>query len=1136
MTSRLVALSNVNSTYYANIQAIVARAMNDAEQARNSRRKVMLPFKVPHESVAEYERVFGWKIVVENHGLRTALSPHVAGLTYCMSLRNLMSLGADGEEVLALDADLPLIVAKGASYVKVIRTYASNRLSAGYSLEDAQLGRLATSSNSAVGTAAKAVVTELREGGGSRVFIDMRDPTIRGDVVLIDHARTSISLVQAVACATVWKARSIRGVCFFQPEMLTSNEGSLSAFAGQYFINEDKDLISFVPDESPETAFSHSWSGLRSFFINHECVYDGKTWLVEKHLGANGIFHYAITKTSDTWQFPTELGANYYSADMTEWVELEYPTRGGVLDGSDPVYWRRDKVKLLKSLYDKTMAVMMTVDPKRLTREEVLGVMRAYNNTSVLGGDTVRKPVRMYSGDLASAAVPILAQVVCRRAAASAECSMILSELRRRYNVASEGVLSLFWEVCCAGMEFAQTVSITGAFATTAPSLTELVNGTVNMSVIAKAVPTVVTVVQIVGNGEVRDCGKMTPGFPGAKTSQVARLLERAKQFKLMGAALFESACIPERYSDSSSDEGGVGVGSAYFDDSPFVEGRQGALAHVVEHESYERAPEIVREGLSAKLFDKLVSEQDAADYVNVPRRVNRYEELREAPDVEVPTVLNDAAGMQEDYDDGFVGVSMDDPEIVPHVASTEDTSLVREAYMSINDAKREIAQPKRVRRARGRAAAAGVLPRTQVGLLAALGKRNTDVPMNRAQVDFTLAPKEAIDAIQRVCYVDDWEQRLDAQLKSGLWQPNKEDLKVYVGKVETAKAEAMLKTFFSTADVDLHRWLLMVKGKSKPPLDPGANEKVPLPQTIMYNESKEYNAMYSSQLARFQDAVESFLRPNVRFNDRRSPADHEIWFNSLQPIRRTAKSVYRYQGDSYNFDRSQELASFCVELEFYRRHGLDEGTLELWKQTMGVKTAVSLMHGILMHIVLQGLSGIFKTLFRNGVVTWASVVDAANLSPDMLVSLDIKGDDYTIETIVPIDISRASEVLAWRYNFSAKLWGCEYLYFCSKYWLYVDGWWHWVTDPERKYESLCAAVAVDASGDAPLSEKWVSLRDDLRHYNNGLVVEELATAVAATNTRRTRPPLALIGGLANLAENRDAFFAFYGPVELVGL
>nr|QKS69535.1 RNA-dependent RNA polymerase [Erysiphe necator associated bluner-like virus 1] len=1134
MADRLAALANPNSSYYANINNLLARAMADADAANNSRRKVMLPFKVPQESVAEYERIFGWKIVIENHGLRSAFSPHVTGLTYCMALRNMMSLGSDGEEVIAIDADLPLIVAKGASYVKVVRSHLSNRLSAGYVLEDAQLARLMHSGNQAVKLAASSMVSELREGGGTRVFDDVTSSEIRGDVVLLDHSRTSMSLIQAVACASAWHASAVRGVCFFQPEMLTEREGALSAFPGQFYVDDERDLITYVPAESPETSFSHCWSALRSFFVNHECVYDGKTWLVEKHLGSNGIFHYVANRSDEPWGFPSELGANYYSSDLTEWIELEYPTRGGVLDGSDPVYWRREKVRLLKSLYEKTMAVMLTVDPKRLTREEVMSVMRAYNNTSVVGGDTVKRPVRVYAGDLARAAVPILAQVVCRRAAASAECSHVLTELRRRYNVAGEGMLALFWEVCCTGMAFAQEISLAGAFVSGAGDLTQLVDGTVNMSVLARDVPLTVTITQVVGGGVVRDCGKFCPGFPGAKPSFVMDLLARARKFADVGASMFSGGFDAEEVVSDGGTDGGVKVPSGSRGDGS-LRGAAGASA-VMQQESYERATVEERDGLSGKLYSKLVAEQDAAMYVNVPRRVETYESVMEVPDVVVPTIFSDPAAMQDDYDDGFPGVSMHDPEIVPHVASTEDTSIVREMFMSVNDSKREIATPKHVRRAKGRAGAAGVLPRTQMGVLAAVGKRNSDVPMNREFVDFSMTPKQAVDKIQEVCYVADWRDKLAGHLQSGLWQPNQEDLNVYVGKVDTQKAEAMLKTFFCASDVDLHRWILMVKSKSKPPVDPGAHEKVPLPQTIMYNESKEYNAMYSSQLARFQSVVESLMRPNIQFNDRRSPADHEIWFNSLEPVRRTAKTLYSYQGDSYNFDRSQELTAFSVELEFYRRHGLDEHTLELWKQTMGVKTAVSLMHGVLMHIVLQGLSGIFKTLFRNGLVTLASVVDATRITPETLVSLDIKGDDYTLETVVPIDVARAVEVLAWRYNFSAKLWGCDYLYFCSKYWVQVDGWWYWVTDPERKYESLCAAVAVDSKGDTTLAEKWTSLKDDLRHYNNGLVVEELARAVQAANPRRTRPPLALIGGLARFAEDRDAFFAFYGPAEVVGL
>lgn len=1104
--------------------------------AASARRRVMIPFKVSATSVAEYERRFGWKIVVENHGLRSAHAPHVAGLAYCMALRNMLALGADGEEVIAIDADLPLVVAKGAAYVKVVRTATSNRLVSGYALEEMQLERLARSGNSSVKTAAAATLDDLRAGGGGRVFLNPCDVAIRGDAVLVDHTRTSISLAQVVACASAWRATVVRGVCFFQVEMLTEKSGALSAFPGSYFIDEDEDVITYVPDVDPETSFSHCWSALRSFFVNHECVYEGKTWVVEKHLGEGGIFHYVANCAREPWEFPVELGANYYSEDMTEWVELEFPTRGGVADGASAVYWRREKVRLLKSLYEKTMATLLSVDPKRLTREEVLGVMRAFNNTTVVGGDTVKRPLRVYAGDLDKAATPVLAQVVHRRAAASAECSKALGEIRRRYNIANEGVLSLFWEMCCSTTSFVKDVSIAVAFGNETRELTDLVSGSVNMAVLAKEVPASILVVQVVGGGVQRDCGPMLPGLPGSKPSFVVELLERARRFASEGTAMFRGSCVPFGPGSSSGSEGGVSVDSS-LESAEGYSGRVTGLPTLVcERESYVPVSSVEREGITKKLYDKLVAEQDAVDFVKPPRVVTSYEQVSALRSTVVPTTFYGVSAMQEDYDDGFPGVSMSDPEVVPYVASVEDTSVVREAYMSINDAKREAAQPRYVRRAKGRAAAAGVLPRTQMGLLAALGKRNTDVPVNRASVDFELEPKQAVSAIRDVCYVDEWKAVLERELNTGLWQPCKEDLNVYVGKVETSKAEAMLKEFFSIADVDMHRWLVMTKGKCKPPLDPGADAKVPLPQTIMYNESKGMNAMYSSIMSRFHDVVDAMMLPSVKFNDRSSPAEHEIWFNTLQPLRATAPVVHRYQGDSFNFDRSQELMAFSVELQFYKEHGLDEQTLDIWKQTMGVKTAVSLMHGILMHIVLQGLSGIFKTLFRNGLVTLASVIVATRVTRQTLISLDIKGDDYTLETNVPVDVAYAVRVLAWKFNFSAKLWGCDYLYFCSKYWVWCDGWWYWVTDPERKFEALCAAVAVNDKGETVLSEKWTSLREDLRHYDNGAVVEELANAVLATNTRRLRPPVMLIGGLANLAENRDEFFSFYGPTELVGV
>lgn len=1114
---RVKALTDPTSSYYLNLCKLLAKAQADATSAAAKRKKVVIPFKVDAASVVDYERRFGWRIVVENHGLRSVTDPHVAGLAFCMALRNAVALGRDGEEVVALDADLPSLVAKGMAYVKVVRTSSSSRLQAAYALEDSQLQRLAESGQFAISGAAAAVLDEIRNGGGSRVFLDPSAPGLRADTLLVDHTKTSVSLRQVVVAADAWGATMVRGVCFFQPEMLVSATGPLSAFKGEYVIDEERDLVAYVPDACPEASMSHSWSALRSFFMNHECVHNGRTWLVEKHLGNEGIFHYVARLATEPWMFPEELGANYYSADMLEWVELQYPTRGGAAGGVSPLYWRRDAVRIPKRMYDGVMATLMAVEAKRLTKEEVLSVMRNYNHTYIVHGDTVRKPNRIWADMCKDAAVPLLALATFRRASASAELSKMLSVVRTRYNVANAGMLALLWNVACAAKEGFSTLSMFTAFSH-GSTLSELESAGVDLRVLVRDVPTVIEVKQVVGAGIERDCGELTLGMPTGRSKFVDSILAKARAFM---------AKKPRVEVAVESDDGEFFDANSELEDS----GEAIPVVEVVQESRVERASP---EGVSKKLFEKLLAEQDATLDVRPPRVVHTYEGTVKDGVPKMPVAFAGITEMQDDYDDGMPGVSEEDAEMVPYIAAESDVETSRHTYMNLNDAKRELPAGKWIRRAKTRGGAAGMLPRSQAGLLAAMGKRNTEVPSNRESVDFLTAPAKAVEAIRRVCFVDNWRDILNRELGSGLWQPTTEDLREYVSKVDGTKAEALLKEFFSVADVDMKRWLVMAKSKAKPPVDELAHTKVPLPQTIMYNESKGMNAMYSSILSRFHDATDGMLRPQVKFNDRKSPAEHEMWFNTLEPLRKSCKRVYGYHGDSFNFDRSLELMAFTVELEFYRTHGLNAETLELWKETMGVKQAVSLMYGIVMHIVLQGLSGIFKTIFRNGLVTLASVVECTKVTRDSLVSLDVKGDDYTIETNVPIDTGRAVKLLAWKYNFSAKLSEDDYLWFCSKVWIKVDDWWYWVTDPVRKFESVSAAQVVNDGGDECLAEKWVSLRDDLRLYDDGIIMEQLALAVYAKGGR-SRPPYGLVGGLSQLADDKNFFMAFYGAAEKIG-
>jgi hypothetical protein len=364
---------------------------------------------------------------------------------------------------------------------------------------------------------------------------------------------------------------------------------------------------------------------------------------------------------------------------------------------------------------------------------------------------------------------------------------------------------------------------------------------------------------------------------------------------------------------------------------------------------------------------------------------------------------------------------------------------------------------------------------------------------------------------------------------------PNSADIEEYVPKVDTGKAKKMLTEFFSTADVDLKLWLIMTKAKAKPPVDPGAAGKVALPQTILYNESSSTNAMFSAMLSRFHDVVDSLYVPGVKQNLRGSPDKMELWFNSHEPVRRSLSEVHRYEGDSYNYDSSLELMAAAVMLADYKAHGFDEGLLKKYEEIYGEKKAVSIMHGFVMWVTLQGVSGVFDTLWRNGRVTLAAVVRSASLTRDQIVTLAVTGDDFLLETRTRVDEGETVEGLALTYNFSAKFFGVEHMYFCSRYFVQVEGWWYWVADPLKKYESAVAAITRDVRVGERIKERHTALRDDLRHYDDYRVLEAVSHAVASRFGKEVLP-LAIVQTLAAWADDFDRYAGQWLYEEKVGL
>jgi len=388
------------------------------------------------------------------------------------------------------------------------------------------------------------------------------------------------------------------------------------------------------------------------------------------------------------------------------------------------------------------------------------------------------------------------------------------------------------------------------------------------------------------------------------------------------------------------------------------------------------------------------------------------------------------------------------------------------------------------------------------------------------------------VDKMIEVSYVDGWQNILARELTGGLWQSSEVDIAEYVPKVETSKMAKLMNSFFDASDEDLSKWLMMVKSVAKPPVDAAAHAKVQLPQTILYSEQSPVTAKYSAMHTRLYEVVRSMLRPNISFNNRDSPADHEVWFNSCQGLRDSCEEVIGVEGDITCYDRSQEHMMLLFELTWYRRHGLSRDTLHLWEQTHGVKRALSMMYGVVMYIVLQGVSGIFKTLFRNGLMCWGAVIYALDLRREDIISLDIVGDDFLAELSRRVCLERALDVYTLTCNFTVKLGRPEVLGICSREWIYVRGWWYFVVNPVKRIESVSRALVVNAPMDQ-LEEKWRSLVDDLRHYDDALVMEVLAEAVKKRYAL-VREPRAIIRALATMAYSRSKYFASFGPEEVV--
>jgi hypothetical protein len=533
------------------------------------------------------------------------------------------------------------------------------------------------------------------------------------------------------------------------------------------------------------------------------------------------------------------------------------------------------------------------------------------------------------------------------------------------------------------------------------------------------------------------------------------------------------------------------------------------------------------------RLLRKMMEDQGGVQVRDVVRdRVSRFPSVlgkrSTVPFVEVEPV----SALRSDLARLRGGMEERDVVATGYRLAELEVSKTTEGSLSVNDSKRVIPKPRYVRRPVVCAGSEGKRVASQMSLLAAGFKRNLGVPSNRGSVDLDYLPGFAAERVIDVVYRDDWQEVVQRYLDNGMWVPNERDLEDFLSGIDEMKVKKMVDEFFMESEVTLDKWMLMAKGKVKPSREEGIQAKVDHGQTIMYLESSSTNAMYSSMMRTFKKCVDDCLRPEVRVNAQESDVEHENWYNSLESVRKSHLKTYSYASDIRCFDRAQEHPALRSELEFYRRHGLDAARLRLWEQTHGTKKAYSMMFGVVLTVVLGGVSGLWKTLWRNGYVTLAGFVVSTELKRLDVVMMDIKGDDMDVELCRPVNVQTAVERMSLTFNLSAKVFTNDVRYMCKQFRIRISGHWLLIADPWARAQSLLTPVWVGNQEDT-LRERWVSFGADMRHYD-----DEIALLAVAEATQQYYGldflPGGLVHALATVAADYGKFVKLFTAPEVV--
>lgn len=1099
------ALRDPSSEYYKHLMRMLSNATAVERQAQASSPHVTVPFFLPDDSTNHLESQFGVRLRCKRGPIRSRNTELVAGMI-CVLDHALCEHGASGgRSLLMVDGDLCFLASRSLEGRAVERTQSHARLASSYAEEDCALERARLNPKSEMRVGAQLIIDEQLSGGGEHYAPFVRSRGARFDVAIINHFKTPVG-VEQVALLVEKRARMAIGAIPYQPDMLYKMSGELECFPGKFYVDKDADMLTLVPRSDATMSISHPYSAWLGFINNNVLKVNGREYLCEKYCKIPGIMYYSLNPVDGEYESPEELRTFYFDSAKAKVSVIKYPKAKLSPDGS-PVGFERGEVSIPTSRLERVMGRAMISRSAVVSPAEVYGILMNENNTVINTLDSARVAERVDEMDEHDLSIAIALHVNWQRNASKGTFNTLLAAMRMRHAAVNRSPMGLAILALSAWWNRPSVMA----------STTE--HNELPVTEVADWVGNDFSV--LVENAEPWIEVSQTTASSGFSTTYVNTGMPRFTDIPPYGV-------IEKKVTRSTKTQAPCFVGHG----APAVTVTKPAIEAVVSREVSVSSKEPVLTELKKTLRDKMAAEQMAVNLPVPPRELNLPESNAPTtiPMVAVPLV-DPISAIRMDLNDMMGGLPDRDAARTGHDLTHVEEHRATSGCIGVNDAKRGILKGRQIRRPKVDAGVEGPRGQSTAALLGALFKRNVGIPNNQGAVDLDLMPAQTVDRVIETCFKDNWQEIVNKHLESGMWEANVPDITDFLGKVDEKKVKAMLDEVFDEGTVTLDRWHLMAKGKIKPSREAGAEVSVDHSQTILFLESMNTNGMYSSMMRRAKLCIDECLLPNVKLNPQWNAEESEEWYNSMEHERRGG--VFGYTVDSTAYDRSQGHPALRVDMEFFRRLGLSRERLLIWEQTHGRKVAMNMMFGVIMWIVLSGVSGLWKTLHRNGLIQLAATVVSADLRRGDIVTIQVKGDDEDIELRRPIRVATAVERMGLLFNIVSKFHTSAVRYFCKDFKVCVGGRWLDVADPWAVVQSVCTPISLDDQTAPSMEDRWQSLRARLRHYDNELVVDVVAHATAIYYQLK-RVPFQLTRALSVLASDKRAFMNFYEPPEYI--